>query len=268
MVELPRLEDGVCPVVVIIFGRRGVGKTTLLAALAPELAPAEKSVIVSPIPTLKTRLPNVEWFQISAMRKDEIEKLFAKWRKEGRHLMVLADEGDELTGAGPAGYAGGFIAPSVYDWINYQREFGGGIALSTRRHSNVARDTTANANLVFIGNTNDPGSLKFYEAWLSDPTDDVDYIRVVRVLPDRVFLVWQPQTTPKFGGFVTVDQGRIRRWDPSELRESTRSAITDPDASSTNDTLSTGSDASGPDAGKPSPIAPGPSIAPTTTKKE
>lgn len=268
MVELPRLPDGVCPVVIIIFGRRGVGKTTLLAALAPSLAPPDREVIVSPLPTLKAKLPDerIEWFKISAMRKEEIEKLFARWREDGRHLMVLADEGDELTGAGPAGYAGGFISPSVYDWVNYQREFGGGIALSTRRHSNVARDTTANANLVFIGNTNDPGSLKFYKDWLTDPTDEIDYIQIVRVLPDRVFLVWQPQTTPKFGGYVTVENGQIRPWDPKELREPISEATTGPDASNPSEAPSTGSDAPGPAAAGPSPIAPGASSAPGTTR--
>jgi energy-coupling factor transporter ATP-binding protein EcfA2 len=264
MVELPRLPDGVCPVVVLVLGRRGVGKTTLLAALAPDLAPPDKEVIVSPLPTLKSKLPNIEWYKISAMRKEEIEKLFAKWREEGKHLMVLADEGDELAGAGPAGYAGGFVTPSVYDWVNYAREAGGGIALSTRRHSNVARDTTANANLVFIGNTNDPGSLKFYKDWLTDPTDDVDYIQIVRVLPERVFVVWQPQTTPKFGGYVTVEAGRIRPWDPSELRTPAE-ATTETDGSSKNEAPSPGSSASS--AAGVSPISPAPSTAPVTTSK-
>jgi hypothetical protein len=270
MVELPRLPDGVCPVVVLVLGRRGVGKTVLLAALAPVLAPPECEVIVSPLPTLKSKLPNVEWYMVSAMRPEEIEKLFAKWRAEGKHLMVLADEGDELTGAGPSGYAGGFISPSVYDWINYQREFGGGIALSTRRHTNVARDTTANANLVFIGNTNDPGSLKFYKDWLTDPTDDVDYIQIVRVLPDHVFVVWQPQTTPKFGGYVTVEAGQIRPWDPAELRNPTASEPTTEPPATTESTDREGAltpESNASSAAGPSPTGPARSSAPATMSR-
>ncbi len=267
MVSLPRLPDGVCPVVVIILGRRGVGKTTLLAALAPILAPAENEVIVSPLPTLKGKLPNIPWHQISAMRKEEIEKLFRAWKDEGRHLVILADEGDELTGAGPAGYAGGFVTPSVYDWINYQREFGGGIALSTRRHTNVARDTTANANLVFIGNTSDPSALQFYKDWLTDPSDDVDYVRIIRLLPDHVFVTWQPNATPKFQGYVTVEAGQIRPWEPKELLSKS------PDAAPTSDEPN-GNPSEAPSPGstvaavaEPSPTGPAPTGVPSTTKK-
>jgi hypothetical protein len=273
VVTLKRLEDGVCPVVVLIFGRREIGKTTLLAALAPDLAPPDHLVIVSPLPTLKAKLPAIEWYKISSMRKEEIEKLFSRWKAEGKHLMVLADEGDELSGAGPAGYSGGFVSPSVYDWVNYQREFGGGIALSTRRHTNVARDTSANANLVFIGNTTDPGSLRFYKEWLEDPTDNVDYIRIIRVLPDYVFLVWQPGMTPKFQGYVTVGKdGKIRSWDPKELKEpleeepETEEATTDPDESSESAAPSPGRSASPLAATAPSPTGPAPTSARSTTK--
>jgi len=272
-IELPRLPDGVCPVVVVIFGRRGIGKTTLLAALAPILAPPQFEVIVSPIPTLKAHLPEVTWYQISAMRKEEIEKLFARWKAEGKHLMVLADEGDELTGAGPAGYAGGFISPSVYDWINYQREFGGGIALSTRRKANVATDTTANANLVFIGNTTDPGSLRYYADWLDDPTDDVDYVEIVRLLPDRVFVVWQPNATPKFQGYVTVENGKIRDWSPEELKGGFPKDEPEPATTESPDTATTGagglptSGSGATSAGSPSPTGLGAPTAPTTTNR-
>jgi hypothetical protein len=278
--ELARLPDGVCPVVVVILGRRGTGKTRFLAALAPDMAPPDKEVIVSPLGTLKALLPDVTWYKISAMRKEEIEKLFARFN--GTHVFVLADEGDELSGAGPAGYAGGFVTPSVYDFVNYAREAGGGIAISSRRHTNVARDVTANANLVFIANTTDEATLKFFNGWLTEPFGDVDYVQVIRCLPDYVFVCWQPQTTPKFGGYVCVNdgvwykpehpRGKIRPWDPKELRnpEGLTPEPGDTDESTSSEPTNTGGtpgESGAPPAGGLWRTAPAPTTAPSATPK-
>ena len=211
--ELNQTEQGVCPIVVVILGRRGTGKTILLQALAPLMSTDRKKlVIVSPIPTLKGRMIDVPWYKITVSNKKGIEKLFRGWLdekdKNGQSVQrfVLCDEADELTAANAAGTAGGFVSQAVYDYINYGREQGLGIALSSRRPSNIAKDITANANLVFVANTSDPAALDYYSAWMQDPAHpDRDYRALCRLLKDHYFMVWSPVGNVKFVGYVIVN---------------------------------------------------------------
>ena len=172
--NLNRTSEGVCPIVVVVLGRRGTGKTKMMEALAPLMAPRNRLVIVSPIPTLKHRMPDVPWYKISVSDKAYIEKIFREWLNErgkegkGVHRFVLADEADELTAANAAGTAGGFVAQGPYDYINYGREQGLGIMLSSRRPSNIAKDICANANLVVVFNTVDPAALDYYSGWMQE----------------------------------------------------------------------------------------------------
>jgi hypothetical protein len=276
---LNQTEEGVCPIVVVILGRRGIGKTKLMEAAAPLMSvDRKKLVIVSPIPTLKVRMPDVPWYKISVANKLGIEKLFRGWMeakdKEGNPIQrfVLADEADELTAANAAGTAGGFVAQAVYDYINYGREQGLGIMLSSRRPANIAKDVCANANLVFVGNTVDPAALDYYSAWMQDPMNpEINYRAKCRVLPDHWFMVWSPTADEKFLGYVKVNPAtmEIEPMDPDSIRESPVAPdASDTEDSTTTDTRSTekGSDSVGSAAAsaeRTSRTAPGPSSAPT-----
>ncbi len=279
--ELDRTAGGVCPIVVVVLGRRGVGKTKLMEAFSQECADRRFLVIVSPIGTLKTRMPEIPWYQISVRDKEGIEKLFGGWMKDGSERFVLADEADELTAANAAGTAGGFVAQAVYDYINYGREQGLGIMLSSRRPSNIAKDVTANANLVFVANTTDPAALDYYSAWMHDPTrPQIDFRGICQVLPTfkshpkvgTVFMVWEPGR--KFLGYVTVDMARnqVKPWDPSELEGTGESTVLS--AENTDPSITTDTPVSDPDgepsasgvssAGSVSRTEPGRSTAPPT----
>jgi hypothetical protein len=250
--DLPRTSEGVCPIVIVFLGRRGTGKTKLMEALAPLVAPREKLLIVSPIVTLKRRMPYLPWYEIHVSNKAHIEKLFRGWLNDGVQRFVLADEADELTAANAAGTAGGFVAQGVYDYINYGREQGLGIALSSRRPSNIAKDITSNANLVFVGPTVDPYALDYYSSWMQDPTDpDRDYRATCRLLKDHVFMVWSPIGDQKFLGYVTVDMAtmEIRECSEKEALGAERAGdASDTDQPTTTDTKNT----AGPSEGDPS----------------
>ena len=169
--------------------------------------------------------------------------------------------------------AGGFVAQAVYDYINYGREQGLGIALSSRRPANIAKDICANANLVFVGNTVDPAALDYYSAWMQDPMNpNIDYRAKCRILPDHWFMVWSPIADEKFLGYVMVNKNtmEIEPKDPSELKESQIA----PDAENTEDSTTTDMNGSGSSSGssgsaassatRPSGTAPGPGSAPIT----
>lgn len=208
--DLPRTSEGVCPIVVVYLGRRGVGKTLAMQASAPLFAPRDKLAIVSPISTLKQRMPDVPWYRIQTSNKAGIEKLFRGWMNDGKQRFILCDEADELTAANAAGTAGGFVAQGVYDYINYGREQGLGCALSSRRPANIAKDICANANLVFVGPTVDPSALDYYQAWMQDPErPDMDFRRICRQLKDHYFMLWSPVGGKKFLGFVTVNKNTM-----------------------------------------------------------
>lgn len=236
-INLPRTEAGVSPVVILILGRRGVGKTRIEQALAPLVTSDRRRLaIVSPIVTLKQRMPDVPWYQVTVTNKKGIEKLFRNWLKSGEERFVLCDEGDELTAANAAGTAGGFVAQAVYDYINYGREQGLGIAVTTRRPQNIAKDVCANANLVFVGNTSDPASLDYYSAWMEDPLEpDFDWRMRCRLLKDHYFMVWSPVSGQKFLGYVTVDMATM---DLKPVEEEEALGIA-PDAASTETSTTT-----------------------------
>lgn len=250
-IELNRTAEGVCPIVVVVLGRRGCGKTLLMEAFAPELAPQDKLVIVSPIQTLKARMPALPWYKVSVTDKQGMERLFRGFLNDGVQRFVLADEADELTAANAAGTAGGFVAQGVYDYINYGREQGLGIMLSSRRPSNIAKDITANANLVFVAQTVDPAALDYYQAWMQDPLrPEINWREKCKVLPTHerypwtVFMAWEPGK--KFLGYVTVDMARkqLRPWDPSELQGMEELEETAPSAEGTEPSTTPGTSAS------------------------
>lgn len=254
-IELNRTSEGVCPIVVVVLGRRGVGKTLLMEGTAPWFAPPEKEVIVSPIQTLKARMPGLPWYKVSVQDKAGMERLFRGFLNDGVQRFVLADEADELTAANAAGTAGGFVAQAVYDYINYGREQGLGIMLSSRRPSNIAKDITANANLVFVAQTVDPAALDYYQAWMRDPLrPEIDWRAKCQVLPTHerypwtVFMVWEPGK--KFLGYVTVDPAskQVRDWDPSELEGMEQLEETVSDAESTEPSTTTDTSAMAPEA--------------------
>lgn len=270
--QLNQTAEGVCPIVSIVFGMRGVGKTQLMQACAPLFASdRRKLVIVSPIQTLKRRMPDVPWYQITVTSKDKIEKLFRGFLKDGKQRFVLCDEGDELTAANASGTAGGFVAQAVYDYVNYGREQGLGIMFTTRRPQNIAKDTTANANLVFIGTTVDPASLDYYSGWMVDPANpDFDWRARCRLLKEYYFMAWAPSSRGGFLGYLTVDM------DSGELRECSEqealgSSAPNADDTEKADTTGTGesaeggapSESSAPSAASPSPTAPARDSAPS-----
>lgn len=266
-------DEGVAPIVAVVLGRREIGKTVLMQACAPLFCrDRAKLGIVSPIPTLKMRMPDVAWYKVSVTNKGGIDKLFRGWMTDGKQRFILADEADELTAANAAGTAGGFVAQGVYDFVNYGREQGLGIMLSSRRPANIAKDVCANANFVFVGNTVDPAALDYLSAWMYDPAHpETDYRSICRLLPDHVFMVWSPISNTKFIGYVTVnkDAMELEEWDRSLLKNAPNAESTGP-----SDTPSTGSSgeatatgasiASG--ASSSSPTAPGPSSAPITPR--
>lgn len=211
--ELTRTNEGVCPIVCVVLGHRGTGKTTLMASLADLMAPRDRLVIVSPIPALKARLPDVDWYKVSIRDRAGMEKLFASWMATRKQVHILADEGDELTG----NVAQGLATNSVYDVLNYGRNYGIGATVSSRRVASIAKDLTANADLVLIARTTDPGGLDYMSDWLADSTE-IDYQSIVRQLPQYVFLVWTPTATRKFRGYCIVENGVLREWRPAELR--------------------------------------------------
>jgi hypothetical protein len=226
-----------------------MGKTRLEEALIPiTVSRRDQAVIVSPINTLKRRCPDLKWYEVHVSDKEGAERLFQGFMSDGVHRVVIADEFDELTAANAAGTAGGFVVQGVYDYINYGRERGLGMVLSSRRPQNIARDVTANADLVFIGQTIDPAALDYYQAWMVDTLHpEIDYRKVCRSLPPFVFLAWapisgSPDEPGGACGLWTVDQnGDLRPWKADELYRDATSAD-DTEDGTTTDTESTDPD--------------------------
>ncbi len=271
--SLPRTDHEVCPVIVAIITRRGNGKTTLLAALAPALANADQERIVSPIGALAEKLPHIQWIPVSASNRDAVEKLFRDWQRiqqcercRGQHkrqLMVLADEFDELC------TQQGYVAPAVYDWVNYSRNQGGGIALCARGTADVTKNVLQNADLVLVGNVTEPNAVRYLKDWMHDPVaPELDYGEVVKSLPPYVFVAWEPQKPRKFQCYVTVDLETmtVREWTPDELTNPTTDETSTESSPSPSDEATATGASTASDAARPSATSTGAATATPATR--
>lgn len=199
-------SEGTTTALIAVVGPRGGGKTTLMAALAPLLAPADRTVLISPVAAIggKLNLP----VEVRYGADKDNEKYFNGFLTSGKRVVLVIDEFDEFCPGGVTGKFGGYCCDSLYRLVNYARNdpWDIGMLVSFRGASDVTTNLLRAANVLFVARTQEPNALDYFSRYLGR-----QYGPMLHDLPNYVFVVW---AEGRLTGYVMVKGGEIEWVDP------------------------------------------------------
>jgi hypothetical protein len=205
VLDFPRTPTGVRPVRILILGPPGSGKTNLAGVLLapPNFAPKERLIAVGPVPTLANEL-GVPWNNISTTDKDEMERFFSKLHKTDEHLFLAIDEFD--------GYCTrfGYKSQSLYEIVNFDRNFGKGTCCIARGSSDVSTNMIASSDMILWFRTTEMNLLKYIRNTMRRfPGGPAEAEKTVATLPKYVALVYMPTSENQYPGFLKAVNGSL-----------------------------------------------------------
>jgi len=146
--------------IVVVFGKRGVGKTTYLRHCIADAYKADVDVwAIDPKAQLLDLVPDA-W---TLLDLDTVQD-------PGPGLLVI-DEVDLVAGNGQ-------MHPRIRNWLHYSRHMGLTIVCCARRVANVHRDLTALADRAICFRTTEPRDLETLAKWLDF---DVESLKTLAV---------------------------------------------------------------------------------------
>lgn len=200
-IPLDYSPEGTTTALIAIVGPRGGGKTRLMSALTPLLAPPERTVIISPVQTLGKLLglPVVERYGSDKTN----EQYFQSFLTAGKRIVLVMDEFDEFCPASVSSRNGGYCCDALYRIVNYGRneQWGIGMLVSFRGSSDVTTNLLRAANVLFVARTQEPNALDYFSRFFGR-----EYGLALHNLPDYVFVVW---AEGRLFGYVKVEGGEI-----------------------------------------------------------
>src|SRR4029077_286424 len=111
--------EGTTTALVAVVGPRGGGKSTLMAALVPQLAPSDRLVVISPVRAIGTKLGLP--VEVRYGSDEDNEEYFHGFLTKGKRVVLVMDEFDEFCPGGVTGKNGGYCCDSLYRLVNYAR---------------------------------------------------------------------------------------------------------------------------------------------------
>ena len=205
VLDFPRTPTGVRPVRVLIFGPPGSGKTYMAGVLLrpPNFAPKERLIAAGPVPTLANDL-GVPWNNVSTTDRDEMERFFGPVHKTDEHLFLAVDEFDAYC------TKFGYKSQSLYEIVNFDRNFGKGTCAIARGSSDVSTNLIASSNLILWFRTTETNLLKYIRETLRNfPGGRQEAEKTVATLPKHVALMYMPLSENQFPGFLKVVSGEL-----------------------------------------------------------
>jgi hypothetical protein len=199
----------------VVLGKRRAGKTELLRVLSKSI-PCDRLRVVDPVGELGNRL-GVPYHKVFGNKQAdsfwgdlyrEGEERHKKGQDE-RHLIAL-DEADEHTDMG-----GRMQSSNFYRLVNYGRNFEFGLLAASRRPANLPKDFLSNADHLCIFRFTEPNDVDYLQGIIGD------LIEKVKVLPDHVFVLYDPPSSVPYKGLWTVQGDSIVRWRPTQSLQET-----------------------------------------------
>lgn len=266
MVEFPLPTDaksGIRVGRVMVFGSVNAGKTELMARLAVQMVRSVDQIyVVSTVAKLAKLInsmspdPNVKchYFDTPPLNTDIKESLFSSFK--GRRILVVSDEFDSYSkGSRSVG------SPALYEINMSGRNFGTSLLLGAHGTSEVAKSLIAQSQVVLFSRTTEPNLLDYARKYMKAEIPDIEMR--LRKLPNHVFLVWCPPSTPKFQGYLWVNL------QTNEIETASADLTSTPDPSETSDAATAPTTPDGtadtPSAASPSTTDADPASAPTTS---
>ena len=198
--------EGTTTALIAVVGPRGGGKSTLMSALVPDLAPPERTVIISPVRAIgdKLGLP----VEVRYGSDEDNEEYFHRFLTSGKRVVLVMDEFDEFCPGGVTGKNGGYCCDSLYRLVNYARNepWCIGMVVSFRGSSDVTTNLLRAANVLFVARTQEPNALDYFSRYFGR-----QYGQMLHDLPNYVFVVW---AEGRLFGYVKVIGGEIQWIDP------------------------------------------------------
>lgn len=178
-------QEGTCTAVILVVGPRGGGKTTIMAALAPLLAPPDRLWITSPVRKLGNKLGLPTEVRYGSSKDNE--EYFGHFLSAGKHGVLVIDEFDEFCPGGVQGKYGGYCCDALYRIVNYGRNdpWCLGLLASFRGASDVTTNLLRAANVLFVGRTTEPNALDYFQHYIGR-----EYGQLLPKLPPYVFVVF------------------------------------------------------------------------------
>jgi energy-coupling factor transporter ATP-binding protein EcfA2 len=198
--------EGTTTALIAIVGPRGGGKSTLMAALVPQLAPEDRLVLISPVRAIGSKLGLP--VEVRYGRDEDNEEYFHRFLTTGKRVVLVMDEFDEFCPGGVTGKNGGYCCDSLYRLVNYARNdpWCIGMVVSFRGASDVTTNLLRAANVLFVARTQEPNALDYFSRYLGR-----QYGQMLHDLPDYVFVVW---AEGRLFGYVRVEGGEVCWIDP------------------------------------------------------
>ncbi len=142
---------------IVVLGKRGSGKTTLIRFLVRELSKKKfRFIVVDVVGNLGQfkDMPNVEYHLVNPHDKNAIDTICNKAMKL-HNCMVILDEADRLE-----------YTDALSDMVNIGRNYGVGYLATARRTANINNDILANQKHAFIFKHTYPRDVKVLTEWL------------------------------------------------------------------------------------------------------
>jgi energy-coupling factor transporter ATP-binding protein EcfA2 len=205
-IPLDYTPEGTTTALIVVVGPRGGGKTTLMAALTPQLAPPDRTIVVSPVGAIGKKLGLPVEIRYGSDKTNE--EYFEKILDGGKRVVLVMDEFDEFCPASVQSKFGGYCCDALYRLVNYARNSPWciGMLVSFRGASDVTTNLLRAATVLFVARTQEPNALDYFSRYLGR-----EYAPMLRNLPNYVFVVW---ADGRLYGYVKVVDGELQWIDP------------------------------------------------------
>jgi energy-coupling factor transporter ATP-binding protein EcfA2 len=204
--QLEYTQEGTTTALIVVIGPRGGGKTTLMAALTPLLAPPERTIVISPVKAIGKKLGLPVEVRYGSDKTNE--EYFSHILDSGKRVVLVMDEFDEFCPSSVQSKFGGYCCDALYRLVNYARNepWCIGMLVSFRGASDVTSNLLRAATVLFVARTQEPNALDYFSRYLGR-----EYGDMLRKLPNYVFVVW---ADGRLYGYVKVEDGVLTWIDP------------------------------------------------------
>lgn len=200
--------QGVLPVVVVIIGPRGSGKTTLAAKIVPQMVGDSSQIVCAGFgsPAISDAL-HVPWHQLNATTPKHQETaggFFRSIEKRDDQFVLVLDDSDAAWPNLQSRYM------ALAEFIRNNRAYGQGAVLICHGPGDVNKGIIRNAQLTLWACQSEANSIDYVRRYMKADFPLAE--TRVRSLPRHTFLIWAPelQGKQKYVGECWVEGGRIR----------------------------------------------------------